>query len=82
MPRVSASRVRRANGGSRPVRAGSAVAGSAGRHHLLGRVRFSQLGAGGGEERVGEHAGAHVPMPGGPLADLVLVQAEQVSRAI
>jgi hypothetical protein len=38
----------------------------------------SQLGAGGGEEGLGQHAGAHVPVPGGPLADLVLVQAEQV----
>ena len=35
---------------------------------------FSQAGAGGGEERVGEHARGHVPVPGGPFADLVLVR--------
>jgi hypothetical protein len=51
------------------------VSGSVG---LAGLVVFSQSGPGDGEECVGEHADAHVPMPGGPVADLVLVEAEQV----
>src|SRR3954451_12927050 len=62
--RISASEGRISGGGvSRPWPVG---------------LGLSQAGAGGGEERMGQHAGAHVPVPRGPLADLVLVQAEQV----
>jgi hypothetical protein len=46
------------------VRVGSAAAVSAGRCLLQERLVFSQLGASGGEEGVGEHAGADVPVPG------------------
>ncbi len=37
---------------------------------------FSQRGPGNGEERMGHHADGHVPVPWGPVAHLVLVQAE------
>ena len=63
MPRAAVSRVRASRRRSRPVGVGSAAEGSAGRH-LPGRVVFSQAGAGGGEEGVGQHAGGHVPTPG------------------
>ena len=46
-----------------------------------GRVVFSQAGPGDGEERVGERADGHVPVPGGPFANLVLVQPELIFAA-
>jgi hypothetical protein len=78
MPRAAASRVR-ASKRRISAREGRISRGgvSAGRN-LLGLVVFSQVRAGGGEEGVGQHAGGHVPVPGCPLADLVLVEAEQV----
>jgi hypothetical protein len=47
-----------------------------------GGVVFSQAGPGDGEERVGEHADGHVPVPGGPFTDLVLVQTELIFAAL
>lgn len=56
--------------------------GGPGRVPGSGWVVFSQAGPGDGEERVGEHADRDVPVPGGPFADLILVQPELIFTAL
>ena len=77
MPRVVVSRVRasrRRTSASESRISGGGVSGPG----PSGSGAVSQVRAGGGEEGVGQHAGADVAMPRCPLADLVLVEAEQV----
>ena len=78
MPRAAASRVRASRRRISASEGRISGGGVSGPCTSRGGWCFPRLGAGGGEEGVGQHAGGHVPVPGGPLADLVLVEAEQV----